>query len=237
MNCAATKIRFIRFLVIIVFLSLFAFSAKSTSQDITGDRSVLREEIKVLSTSKLRSIETVLKRLETRGVIYLPLFDALLNGQLFVRKSDQQIVKLVQDKNGKRIEEDLFSGEKRRIESGSEYKKIRINNRLRAQLKKIILWIGMQSRDYEIRKSSISDMIGKFQKEDIVRLRELTKQEEEQSILELLEFAIALHEVKHSQILDIRIEALAKISDRLFPAVKKDSARPTSELFGTDFIF
>ena len=220
MNCAATKIRFIRFLVIIVFLSLFAFSAKSTSQDITGDRSVLREEIKVLSTSKLRSIETVLKRLETRGVIYLPLFDALLNGQLFVRKSDQQIVKLVQDKNGRRIEEDLFSGEKRRIESGSEYKKIRINNRLRAQLKKIILWIGMQSRDYEIRKSSISDMIGKFQKEDIVRLRELTKQEEEQSILELLEFAIALHEVKHSQILDIRIEALAKISDRLFPAVK-----------------
>ena len=121
MYCAPTKIRFISLLVIFIFFCLFAVSANSASEDITNDRSVLREEIKVLSTSKLRSIETVLKRLETRGVIYLPLFDALLNGQLFVRKSDKQIVKLVQDKNGRRIEEDLFSGEKRRIESAVSY--------------------------------------------------------------------------------------------------------------------
>ena len=127
MYCAPTKTRFVSLLVMIISFSLFAVSTNSASEDITDDRRVLREEIKVLSTSKLRSIETVLKRLETRGVIYLPLFDALLNGQLFVRKSDKQIVKLVQDKNGRRIEEDLFSGEKRRIESGFDYKKIRIN--------------------------------------------------------------------------------------------------------------
>ena len=220
MYCASTKIRFTSLLVIFIFVSLFAVSATSASGVITNDRSVLREEIKVLATSKLRSIEAVLIQLETRGVIYLPLFDALLNGQLFVRKSDKQIVKLVQDKNGRRIEEDLFSGEQRRIESGFEYKKIRINNRIRAQLKKIISRIGMQSRDYETRKSSIAGMIGKFKKEDIVLLRKLKKQEEEKSILDLIEFAIGLHEVKYSEVLDIRINALAKISDRLSPAVK-----------------
>ena len=101
-----------------------------------------------------------------------------------------------------------------------EYKKIRINNRVRAQLKKIISRIGMQSPDYEKRKSSIAGMIGKFKKEDIVLLQKLIKKEEEKSILDLLEFAIALHEVKHSEVLDIRIKALAKISDRLSPAVK-----------------
>ena len=78
----------------------------------------------------------------------------------------------------------------------------------------------MQSLDYETRKSSITGMIGKFKKEDIVLLQELKKQEEEKSILDVIEFAIALHEVKYSEVLDVRIKALAKISGRLSPAVK-----------------
>ena len=60
-------------------------------------------------------------------------------------------------------------------------------------------------------------MIGKFQKEDIDFLREIKKQEENQSILELIEFAIALNDVKHSPILDTRIEALEQISGDLDP--------------------
>ena len=144
-----------------------AASAISASQDITHDQSILRDEIKALSTSKLRSMEPILIELENRGAIYLPLFEALLNGQLYLRKSDQVIVKLVLDQKGTLIEEDLFSNDKRPIEFISEYKKIRTNNRLRAQLREIISRLGMRSQDYETRKSAIANMIGKFQKKDI----------------------------------------------------------------------
>ena len=64
------------------------------------------------------------------------------------------------------------------------------------------------------------NMIGKFQKEDIDFLQELKKQEENQSILDIIEFAIALNDVKHSPILDTRIEALEQISGNLDPRVK-----------------
>ena len=214
------KIRFFRPWLLLVFFGLFAFSAASAisaSQDITHDQSILRDEIKALSATKLRSMEPILTQLENRGPVYLPLFEALLNGQLYFKKSNQEIVKLVQ---GKSIEEDLFSNEKRPIESVSGYKKIRTNNRLRSQLREIISRLGMQSGDQATRKSAIANMIGKFQKKDIDLLQELKKKEEEHFILEIINFAIALNEVKHSPILNTRIEALTKISSNLDPVFK-----------------
>ena len=199
---------------------MFGFSANSASQDVTSDQRIVQDEIKALSTSKLRSMEPILIELENRGAIYLPLFEALLNGQLYLRKSDQEIVKVVIDQKGMLIEEDLFSNDKRPIEFISEYKKIRTNNRLRAQLREIISRLGMRSQDYEKRKSAIANMIGKFQEKDIDLLQELKKREEDQSILEIIKFAIALNEVKHSLILDTRIEALDQISGNLDPLVK-----------------
>ena len=212
--------RFFRPTVLLVFFNLLAFPALSAPQDIENDQNILREEIKALSTAKLRSIEPILEQLEKRGAIYLPLFQALLNGQLYFKKSNQDIVKLGKDQKGKRVEEDLFSNAKRPIESISEYKKIRTNNRLRVKLREIISRLELESQDFETRKSAIFNMIGKFQKEDIDFLQELKKQEENQSILELIEFAIALNDVKHSPILDTRIEALEQISGNLDPRVK-----------------
>ncbi len=220
MFASLKKVRFFRPWLLLVFFSLSAFSATSAisaSQEITHDQSILRDEIKALSATKLRSMEPILKQLENRGPVYLPLFEALLNGQLYFKKSNQEIVKLVQ---GKSIEEDLFSSEKQPIESVSGYKKIRTNNRLRAQLREIISRLGMQSGNQATRKSAIANMIGKFQKKDIDLLQELKKKEEEQSILEIINFAIALNEVKHSPILNTRIEALAKISSNLDPVFK-----------------
>ena len=143
---------------------MLAFPAVSAPQDIKNDQNILREEIKALSKAKLRSIEPILEQLEKRGAIYLPLFQAFLNGQLYFKKSNQDIVKLGKDQKGRRVEEDLFSNAKRPIESISEYKKIRTNNRLRAQLREIISRLGMQSVDQATRKSAIANMIGKFQK-------------------------------------------------------------------------
>ena len=112
--------RFFRPSVLLVFLNLVAFSAFSAPQGIKNDQNILQEEIKALSTAKLRSIEPILEQLEKRGAIYLPLFQALLNGQLYFKKSNQDIVKLSQDQKGKRVEEHLFSSAKRPIESISE---------------------------------------------------------------------------------------------------------------------
>ena len=160
------KIRFFLIWVLLSLFSLFGFSANSASQDVTSDQRIVQDEIKALSTSKLRSMESILIELENRGAIYLPLFEALLNGQLYLRKSDQEIVKVVIDQKGTLIEEDLFSNDKRPIEFISEYKKIRTNNRLRAQLREIISRLGMRSQDYEKRRSAIANMIGKFQNGD-----------------------------------------------------------------------
>ena len=220
MSAPRSKIRFFLFWVLLSFFSLFGFSANSASQDVTSDQRIVQDEIKALSTSKLRSMESILIELENRGEIYLPLFEALLNGQLYLRKSDQKIVKVVLDQKGTLIEEDLFSNDKRPIEFISEYKKIRTNNRLRAQLREIISRLGMRSQDYEKRRSAIANMIGKFQKKDIDLLQELKKREEDQSILEIIKFAIALNEVKNRLILDTRIEALGQISGNLDPLVK-----------------
>ena len=147
--------RFFRPSVFLVFFNLLAFSAFSAPQDIKNDQNILREEIKTLSSAKLRSIEPILEQLEKRGAIYLPLFQALLNGQLYFKKSNQDIVKLGQDQKGKRVEEDLFSNAKRPIESISEYKKIRTNNRLRVKLREIISRLELESQDFETRKSAI----------------------------------------------------------------------------------
>ena len=78
--------RFFRPSVLLVFFNLLAFPAFSAPQDIKNDQNILREEIKALSTAKLRSIEPILEQLEKRGAIYLPLFQALLNGQLYFKK-------------------------------------------------------------------------------------------------------------------------------------------------------
>lgn len=121
----------------------------------------------------------------------LPTLKAMLDGNLYYRKSDGAIVIAKDNKEGLSLT-DVVSGDDLGVVGSREAKKITINNKLRNNLNASIAVLELTDDSKAVRMASVRNLLKKPDPEQLPLLEETLKNERLDSVKHLLNVAISL---------------------------------------------
>jgi len=191
----------------------FAVSAAADSE------SELREISQQLVGAKLKALPAIVEQLEIGGEAALPMLEAMLNGRLFVRKSDKLIVIGDRQEDGDYGLVDALSAEPLAAVSKKRLKKVKVNNRLRVQLRDIIARVTLSSVNADTRENAVRNMLNKLSERNIMLLAQAKEVETDSSVMALIELALAINVLKTSDMQAERLSALETLDGSLEPVV------------------
>ncbi|MGB1158208.1 MAG: urea ABC transporter permease subunit UrtB [Porticoccaceae bacterium] len=197
----------------VLLILSFGVSASADAQ------SELRAVSQQLVGAKLRAMPAIVEQLEVGGEAALPMLEAMLNGRLFVRKSDKLIVIGDRQEDGDYALVDALSAEPLAALPKKRLKKVKVNNRLRVQLRDIIARVTLSSVNADIRESAVRNMLNKLSERNILMLAQAKKVETDSRVMSLIELALAINVLKTSDIQAERLSALETMDGSLEPVV------------------
>jgi urea transport system permease protein len=198
-------------------LMLLVFSAVSFATDVA--ESDLRQISQQLVGAKLKALPAIVEQFEVGGEEALPLLDAMLNGRLFVRKSDKLIVIAERQQDGDYALVDALSAESLTASPKKRLKKVKVNNRLRVQLREVIARITLSSDDPDIRESAVRNMLNKMSDRNIAMLSNAKKVETDSTVMALIDLALAINVLNTTDVQAERLSALETMDGSLEPIV------------------
>ena len=204
--------------LLITLFSLILLSPAHLFADSAQSLEVLSEQ---LVSAKLKQTTAIVTQLEAvGGEKALPLLEAMLAGELFYRKADRRLVIGQKNADGLYVVLDALTAEPLGTSPKKQIKKIRVNNRLRIQLRSVIARLTLFSSNTALRRSAIQNMLNKPSPSNIVLLKQARKTESEQSLLEIIDTALALDDLLNSKRIEKRLEAMETLKYSLEPVVK-----------------
>lgn len=198
------------FVSVVLLLQFAALSVQAS----TGFERALQE----LPTSKLKHMPKLLEEIASSGdERVLPLFQNWLDGKVYYTKVERRIFLL-----GDEVEADVFqgvdalTGEKvAQIEKAS-IKKIRVNNKLRKQLRAAIAELTLFSSDASLRKAAVKNMMGTLSKGDVELLETALESESNASIRRSIEVALNIAKLDFAEV-DEKKAALVALKGEVHP--------------------
>ena len=169
-----------------------------------------------LTEVKLSKLSAIIDQLEVLGGdAMLPLFNALLDGKLYYKKSDRRLLVVRKDGNDTLQAEEMFTNHDLGIVDISTIKKIRVNNKLRGQLREAIARIYLNADDVAQRLNAVRTMMSNLNESSAGLLKERLEKEGNSKVKAALKQAIALHRLKSSQSSAGKIAAVNELSGSL----------------------
>ena len=165
----------------------------------------LEPRLQALAGAKLSQAEPILQQLEAEGgEAVLPLFRIMLDGNLYYIKSSMRVIAVTQVAGEDRVL-DLLSGEQIDPLPKREISKIRINNRLRGQLRDAIARLQLGSASAAVRESAVRALLSGLDSETVQLIRAARLDETHASVRDAMDMALALY----------RLDSATEASDRL----------------------
>ena len=179
-----------------VFRWLFVFLVSiSISMEAMSSSAGLAEIGKQLTLVKLSKVAPVLDKMAQQGGDeVLPLFEAMLAGNLYFVKADKTLVIVV----GQNPDDDsvvvsnAFIGKEHLSFTKAELKKIRVNNKLRKILRSKIAELTLSSSDPVIREAAVQNMLQNLGEESIGLLSRARLVETSPAIIEKIDLALSI---------------------------------------------
>lgn len=174
-----------------------------------------------LTKAKLRKIVPVLEELEARGSdALLPIFQVMLKGQLHYLKKDRSTLMSVKTVEGEKVFNNILTGEKLAPMKKKLYKKVKVNNKVRAFLRGAIARIQLNAKDPELRLSAITSLLSKLDAELITAIKEVKEKESNEDVLEMINVAISIFTLEKSHVQEERLAAIEFLGGRLENEIK-----------------
>jgi urea transport system permease protein len=142
----------------------------------------------------------------------------LLDGQLYVRKSDKKLVRAVRQGDGYATF-DVFSNEPLETVSSFALKKITTNNGLRKKIRTIIDKRKLLSPDVAVRRLASQNILTQADNYKISFLKKLQSKEPDATVRDRLETAVALKELSQQNDPATQRAAVKRLSGNLSPVV------------------
>jgi urea transport system permease protein len=212
------------FIVVGLFFSIISFadvtqvvSADEPSAEATSPS--FEQAVQLLNVSsfkkKLAAVETL------AGIDHpqtLPLLKALLDNDVYRRKSDDRIVIATRAEDVYQLT-DATTGEPLGTTEKSKLKKIVVNNKMRSLLSEAIARINLTSKDAAIRLLAVQNMLSDMDEKTAKLMRELLDKESNTKVQAMMRTAIAIIDV-NSDDKFTRISAIKSLSDSIEPEAK-----------------
>ena len=143
---------------------------------------------------------------------------ALLEGDLYYRKSDKRFVYI--EKIDKEVElTDILNKEKLGQVKKRKVKKVGINNALRGQIRTILATLTLYNADSEVRLSAINNIIKELTPENERLLREALEKENDSEVQQQIQLALSLIELSADDPA-VRLAAVNRLQGNINPQVK-----------------
>lgn len=218
----------------LVILMMFSFIEMTNAQEVIQQVDVVEPTfsetvagLKVRSLSKKgRFVEQLVQFKNPQKIVVLK---ALVDGDLFEIRDDGRVVIAISNNENYSIlladdGKDLGLLDKKAI------KKIKINNRLRSQIRRIIANIELNSVDASIRIKAIKTLSKSMKKGDLQTLKKLAEAEKNSDVLNILELIFALENLNSSDritrlqgIKILKTKTSLKAVNQLQQLIEKDS--------------
>jgi len=174
-----------------------------------------------LAGAGLSKVPAMLEEIErVGGEAAVPVFTAMLEGELYYRKDDDRVVRALEADGGGYALSDPATGEPLGEAGKSDLRKVKLSNSVRVQLRGAIARLTLFSADPELRERAVANLLNKPDPDSIALLREVRAKEADPDVRELLDTALALDVLATSSDSDERLAAVVTVAGSLQPAVR-----------------
>ncbi len=218
-SCLSKKILLKQKKFLLVFLGIFViFSSYHVKAQ--NDNALLVDLVSEMPKTKLKNMPSLVEELEAvQDERLLLIFESMLDGNLFYLKSNKKVVSIRGDKDGIYTVEDVISNEIVSDLTKSQLKKIKVNNRLRKQLRKAIAKLTLFSPNVALRKNAVENLISDLSPDNIELIEEAQAIEKNNSVLKKMDLALNIAKLDSNDNDQIKL-AINQLSGNLHPAVK-----------------
>ncbi|MGD8595225.1 MAG: urea ABC transporter permease subunit UrtB, partial [Gammaproteobacteria bacterium] len=206
-------------------ISVFAADEVSTDEPATASAQPtsinpsFEQTVQLLNVSsfkdKLAAVETLATIAHPQT---LPLLKALLDNDVYRRKSDSRIVIATKADNVYQLI-DATTGEPLGTSEKSELKKLVVNNKMRSLISEAIARLNLTSKIAAVRLQAVQNMLSDMDEKTATLMRELLDKESNKKVKEMMQTAIAIVEV-NSDDKFTRINAIRSLSTSIEPEAK-----------------
>ena len=198
---------------LLALVCLLTASAGARAQDF--DTALASLAGKASFAQKAEAIETIAASGHERSTLLL---EALLEGQLFYRKSDKRVVLAEKDGKGYLVT-DALTGEELGSEKKRAVKKIGVNNALRGNLRGALAGLALGHPDPERRLAAAEEMLDGADAETLVLLEGALENEADERVRETLQSGIDMLRISTGEPAQ-RIAAIEALAGSLNPRVR-----------------
>ncbi|WP_439135433.1 urea ABC transporter permease subunit UrtB [Pseudomaricurvus sp.] len=209
----------------LIFSSSWLY-AQQSSPEISEEYSVqisaeVDQLFKDLATANLREKSEIIKQLDQQsGREMLPVYQTMVGGDLYYHKETLQLYRVNDNDQGEETVYSVFSGELVEGQSSKGLKKVRVNNKLRKQLRGSIARIQLLFGEKAERKAAVETMLSGISPETVTLFSEAAEKEQDQEVLDLLRIGEAMNTVTTSTDSEERVAAVSTLSGRLETPVR-----------------
>ncbi len=178
-----------------------------------------------LAGAKLKEVAAIVNELETvGGTQVLPLFQALIDGDLFYTKGDKRIVIAKRiDSSKQYLLKDAISGDELGTVEKKKIRKVKTNNRLRSGIRTTIARLHLFSDDVSLRQGAISNMSEKLTQDNVNLLLQAKQTEKNKSVRASIEVALAMYQLDAGERSE-KLAAIGLLKGNLDPTVRNKLA-------------
>lgn len=214
----APAITLCRFLMALL-LSLALFSSPIQANQASSELPELLANLTKTKLSKASKVIDALAEVDDQRV--LPIFESMLDGQLYYRKSDRRIFTLTEDKKSEGFYSavEVLSGDEANQVEKSAFRKIKINNRIRTQLRKYIAIKTLFSEDPKLRLSAVDNMLSSLNDENISLIAQAREKETNKGILKKMDLALTVAQLDSGESSKVK-QAISDLSGEMDPVVR-----------------
>ena len=197
-------------------LLLMAISAQLAFAGITDEASFIKALVGKKTSDKELAIDWVIEA-QTEDVSK-PILDGWLNGNLYYfndKQSEQyKQLYLIQSIKTATEAQSVWDESSLNIENARQFKKVRVNNKLRGILRGEIASIGLNSSNPDVRYNAVLDLLGTKDSDIIDRLALLRTSESEGKVAELMDLSLAIFtSLDKSATVDDRVASIDRVGD------------------------
>lgn len=196
-----------------LLLTLFFIPAKA------ADDELFTSSLQKLTDRKFSKKIVAIGEIEKTGhPKSVAVFEAMLNSNLYYRKSDKKIV-FVEKVDGEFKLSDILSNEDLGTVGKRKVKKVSINNKIRSILDTAIARLNLNSESIEERKAAVERITRNLSESSVVALKDRKAIETESSVIEAIDMALAFIEIKSNDE-NIKLAAIQTLAQSLLPEAK-----------------
>ncbi len=191
----------------------------------SADMALFKQGLEKINSSRLKDVEEGVGLLVQSGEEQVvPLFEALLDSDLYRHKSEKRLVYIVEKQGSNYLIAGIDNPGVTETVKKRKVKRVPINNSLRGEIKSFLAAQYLNHKDPQVRSHSVQELIEDLDSTSLALIKTRLEIEENARVKELLTTAIALDRFNSGERFE-QLEAARQLGDSLEPSVRNALTR------------